>query len=47
MEQIHIRLPVSTDSKNNGVIGNANDGKVTVYSEGGKGRDYYPDLRMD
>lgn len=28
----------STDSKNNGVIGNANDGKVTVYSEGGKGK---------
>lgn len=28
----------STDSKNNGVTGNANDGKVTVYSEGGKGK---------
>lgn len=28
----------NTDSKNNGVIGNANDGKVTVYSEGGKGK---------
>lgn len=28
----------STDSKNNGVIGKANDGKVTVYSEGGKGK---------
>ena len=28
----------STDYKNNGVIGNANDGKVTVYSEGGKGK---------
>ena len=28
----------STDSKNNGVIGNANDGKVAVYSEGGKGK---------
>lgn len=28
----------STDSKNNGVIGNANDGKVTIYSEGGKGK---------
>lgn len=28
----------STDPKNNGVIGNANDGKVTVYSEGGKGK---------
>lgn len=28
----------STDSKNNGVIGNANDDKVTVYSEGGKGK---------
>lgn len=28
----------STDSKNNVVIGNANDGKVTVYSEGGKGK---------
>lgn len=28
----------STDSKNNGVIGNANNGKVTVYSEGGKGK---------
>lgn len=28
----------STNSKNNGVIGNANDGKVTVYSEGGKGK---------
>ena len=28
----------STDSKNNGVIGNANDGKVTVYSEGGRGK---------
>lgn len=28
----------STDFKNNGVIGNANDGKVTVYSEGGKGK---------
>ena len=28
----------STDSKNNGVIGNINDGKVTVYSEGGKGK---------
>lgn len=28
----------STDSKKNGVIGNINDGKVTVYSEGGKGK---------
>ncbi len=28
----------STDSKNNGVIGNINDGQVTVYSEGGKGK---------
>lgn len=28
----------SIDSKKNGVIGNINDGKVTVYSEGGKGK---------
>ena len=28
----------STDSKNNGVIGNVNDGQVTVYSEGNKGK---------
>ena len=28
----------STDTKNNGAIGSANDNKVTVYSEGGKGK---------
>ena len=28
----------STDTKNNGVIGSANDGEVTIYSEGGKGK---------
>ncbi len=28
----------STDTKNNGYIGDANDGTVTVYSEGGKGK---------
>ena len=28
----------STDSKNNGVVGNINDGAVTVFSENGKGK---------
>ena len=28
----------STDTKNNGYLGDANDGSVTVYSEGGKGK---------
>ena len=32
------RYGSSTDSANNGYEGSANDGKVTVYSEGGKGK---------
>lgn len=33
-----VRFGTSTDDANNGFVGNANDGKVTVYSEGGKGK---------
>lgn len=33
-----VRFGTSTDDKNNGFEGAANDGKVTVFSEGGKGK---------